>query len=97
VRTLRYQVLVTEGPSFIMASIPDLRCEAFGASPADAITEVREMARGKLERYEGSTIDPPAPQRLTLTRVELPAPKTQCDRHRERRLRPVPPWTPGDS
>jgi hypothetical protein len=78
--TLKYQVLVIEKGNHILASVPDLRCEAVGASPTDAIATVHRMAVRTLQGYEGRTVVPPEPARLTLDRIELPAPSRRSPR-----------------
>jgi hypothetical protein len=77
---LRYQVLVIERGTFNVASVPDLRCEAMGASVGDAIETVREDALRALQDFEGATVGPPRPSRLTLALIELAAPyrRRQC-------------------
>lgn len=73
-RALKYQVLVIEQDNGHLASIPDLRCQAIGGTAADAIATVQEKARRVLEDFEGATVSPPQPSRLTLALIELPAP-----------------------
>lgn len=76
-RALKYQVLVTEHDSGHIASVPDLHCEAVGASVADAIATVQKKALRVLQEFEGATVGPPRPSRLTLALIELPAPSTR--------------------
>lgn len=73
-RALKYQVLVIEQNNGHLASVPDLRCQAIGASAADAIATVQKKALRVLQDYEGATVSPPQPSRLTLAMIELPAP-----------------------
>jgi hypothetical protein len=70
----KYQVLVIEQDNGHLASVPDLRCQAVGPSAADAIATVQEKARRVLQDFEGATVGPPRPSRLTLALIELPAP-----------------------
>jgi hypothetical protein len=72
--TLEYQVLLTEAEHCILASVPDLRCEAIGYSPAEALATVRHLAIQKLKQFEGTAHRPPPSARLSLERIELPAP-----------------------
>ncbi len=74
-KTVQYQVLVVNQGGFSFASVPDLECEAVGASPDQAIVAVREQALRRLRGYDGSAVDPPGPSRLTLARIALPAPR----------------------
>ena len=73
-RTLAYQVLISQGSGYVLASVPDLRCEAVGATPASALAAVHRLAARKLRDYEGKLDGPPAPTTLSLARVELPLP-----------------------
>ena len=89
--TLHYQVLVTnkvteKGWSYYTASIPDLKCEAVGPTPTDAVEAARARALSSLQSYERAAAAPPAPSRLTLAGIDLPAPK----RRRAGHLRVVP-------
>jgi hypothetical protein len=79
-KTLCYQVLVVDYGNFSAASIPDLRCKMLGPSSDLAIAAVCEEAREVLQEYEGGTVRPPTPKRLTLTQVELPVPVTHTSR-----------------
>jgi hypothetical protein len=76
VKTLQYQVLVVNQGGFSFASVPDLECEAVGASPSQAIMAVREQALRRLDGYRGSAVAPPGPSRLTLAQIALPAPRS---------------------
>jgi hypothetical protein len=74
-RTLRYQVLISEGHGYVHASIPDLCCEAVGATPAAALAVLQRRAARALSSYEDHPdVPPPTPVRLSLTQIELPAP-----------------------
>ena len=72
--TLRYQALVVEKDNCNYASVPDLKCQATGPSVGEAVASVEEQARRVLQEYEGATVDPPRPSRLTVALIELPAP-----------------------
>ena len=73
-RTLAYQVLISQGSGYVLASVPDLRCEAVGATPASALAAVQKLAARTLREYEGKPDAPPLPVTLTLARIELPLP-----------------------
>jgi hypothetical protein len=72
--TIRYQVLLTEGSDYVFASIPDLQCDAMADTPAAALAAVESLAGRTLRQFDGGRVGPPAPSRLSLGRVELPAP-----------------------
>jgi hypothetical protein len=74
VRTLAYQVLISQGSGYVLASVPDLRCEAVGATPALALAAVRKLAARRLYEYDGKPDVPPAPSMHSLARIELPLP-----------------------
>jgi hypothetical protein len=81
--TLTYNVLVRHevnqvGLSYYLASIPDLNCQAIGASSSEAVEAVRRQALLKLKELEGSTRTPPKPSQLSLTAVELPVPQPRA-------------------
>jgi len=89
--TLNYQVLVMrkvteKGWCYYLASIPDLKCEAIGTTPAEAVEAARARAVSRMQYYERTTIAPPAPSHLTLAVIALPSPKRRRDSH----LRVVP-------
>jgi len=84
--TLNYQVLVsnrvTHYGSYYLAQIPDLDCQAFGASPSEAVEASRAQALRKLqEEFEGTTRTPPQPSHLSLAVVDLPAPRPRRAGH----------------
>jgi hypothetical protein len=77
---LQYQVLVRStvnghGLRHYFASIPDLHCEGIGASATEAIEASRREALRRLRDYEGSPHTPPRPSQLSLTAVDVPAPR----------------------
>jgi predicted RNase H-like HicB family nuclease len=79
--SLHYQVLVTQRGDYYLASVPDLKCEALGASPTDAVKAVRERALSVLEEFQEATFAPPQPRQLILAEIDLPAPRTHRARH----------------
>lgn len=83
-RTLQYQVLFTEGSGYVLASVADLRCEAVGATRAAALARVERLAARALLQYQDADVSPPWPARLSLGRIELPAPTRRRPRRRLR-------------
>jgi hypothetical protein len=89
--TLHYQVLVMQkvtekGWYYYIATIPDLKCEAIGTTPTEAVEAARARAISRIQYYERKTIAPPAPSHLTLAVIDLPSPKRRRNSH----LRVVP-------
>lgn len=83
---LRYQVVVIKRPGYHRVLLPDLRCQALGATSDEAIAYVREQALAVLREYEGHPVPPPA-ARLVIGCLELPIPaQPRASRH----LRLVP-------
>ncbi len=68
---LEYQVLLTHGRGYVVASIPDLECDAMADTPAAALAAVEQLAGQALRQFEGASVKPPTPSRLSLARVEL--------------------------
>ncbi len=74
---LRYQVVVIHHEHNYFAHLFDLKCEAIGRTADEAIAAVNDRAAAILRGYEGQTIGPPTPSRVTITSIQIPMPATR--------------------
>jgi hypothetical protein len=79
-RRLEYQVLFTEGSDYVLASVPDLRCEAVGPNRETALAAVERLAMRALWRYENTSGGLPQTMTLSLGRIELAPPPAPARR-----------------
>lgn len=88
--SLTYQVIVRPHGRRYIATVPDLACQALGASAADAVVAVRDKALTKLDEYVDGPFDLPRPSQVELVRIELPVPPALHRARRASHLRVVP-------
>jgi hypothetical protein len=78
-----YPMIVRENWDVVLASVPDLRCDAVGATAEDAIRNVGRAARRVLDEFSGCDTPLPKPSQITVRRMELPEPRRQSGTARD--------------